>query len=103
MNNTRTTLLILFSLVLGTHASLAEKTTITTSATPQTTITDKRMIVFGDSYSDNGNDYKLSGNKYPNSNAYYQGRFSNGPVWVEYFAKLLGINPDDSSQLIDLA
>ena len=90
-------------MALGTTATHAAKTKTTPTATPQTTMSDKRIIVFGDSYSDNGNDYQLTGNKYPNSEAYYQGRFSNGPVWAEYFAKLLGINPDDSSQFINLA
>jgi len=62
-----------------------------------------RMIVFGDSYSDNGNDYKLTAGKYPNSTRYHQGRFSDGPVWAEYFAKFFTINPDDRDHFIDLA
>lgn len=65
--------------------------------------TQQRMIVFGDSYSDNGNDYMLSQNQYPNTTAYYQGRFSNGPVWAEYFAKLLNIDPNDPIQFVNYA
>ncbi|WP_296819533.1 SGNH/GDSL hydrolase family protein [Brevundimonas sp.] len=42
-----------------------------------------RIITFGDSLSDNGNLYAATGNTSPTSPPYYQGRFSNGPVWVE--------------------
>lgn len=45
-----------------------------------------RLVVFGDSLSDNGNLYAISGQ--PTSPPYYQGRFSNGPVFTE----LLGFN-----------
>src|SRR5437588_718696 len=37
-----------------------------------------RVVVFGDSYSDEGN--------YATGAGYYMGRFSNGPVWVEDLA-----------------
>lgn len=40
-----------------------------------------RLIVFGDSLSDNGNLYTWAAT--PNSPPYYQGRFSNGPVFTE--------------------
>lgn len=42
-----------------------------------------RIVTFGDSLSDNGNLYAATGNTQPTSPPYYQGRFSNGPVWVE--------------------
>lgn len=42
-----------------------------------------RIVSFGDSLSDNGNLYAASGNTNPTSPPYYQGRFSNGPVWLE--------------------
>src|ERR1051325_6177463 len=54
----------------------------------------KRLIVFGDSLSDNGNLFALSGNTYPPP-PYYLGRFSNGPVWVEDLAERLGVPLDD--------
>ncbi|KAK9760606.1 hypothetical protein K7432_015214 [Basidiobolus ranarum] len=41
------------------------------------------IVVFGDSYSDVGNSYRLSNKTYPPS-YYYNGRFSNGPLWPEY-------------------
>ena len=42
-----------------------------------------RIITFGDSLSDNGNLYAATGGAQPLSPPYFQGRFSNGPVWVE--------------------
>lgn len=42
-----------------------------------------RIVTFGDSLSDNGNLYAATGNTTPTSPPYFQGRFSNGPVWVE--------------------
>ncbi len=50
-----------------------------------------QIVVFGDSVSDNGNLYNLSGKTYPPSPPYWQGRFSDGPVWVEYRAENLGV------------
>lgn len=51
-----------------------------------------QLIVFGDSLSDNGNLFALTG--IPPA-PYYQGRGSNGPVWVEYLANRLGAPLDD--------
>ncbi|KAF0559054.1 gdsl family lipase [Gigaspora margarita] len=44
------------------------------------------IIVFGDSYSDNGNVYALTNESYPQSPPNYKGRFSNGKVWIEYLS-----------------
>lgn len=54
------------------------------------------LYVFGDSLSDDGNLYKATGDSTPENPPYYQGRFSNGPVWVEYLATDLGLtfNPN---------
>lgn len=41
------------------------------------------LTIFGDSLSDNGNDFRVTGGAFPPSPPYFQGRFSNGPVWVE--------------------
>jgi outer membrane lipase/esterase len=38
---------------------------------------------FGDSLSDNGNAFSVTGGTIPPSPPYFNGRFSNGPVWVE--------------------
>lgn len=49
------------------------------------------LYVFGDSLSDTGNLYAFFGGVYPPSPPYYDGRFSNGPVWSEQFASELGL------------
>ncbi len=54
------------------------------------------IYVFGDSLSDDGNVFKASGNTFPPL-PYYQGRFSNGPVWVEQLAPLLGLQPNPNT------
>ena len=43
------------------------------------------ITIFGDSLSDNGNTFKASGGALPPSPPYFNGRFSNGLVWVEGF------------------
>jgi phospholipase/lecithinase/hemolysin len=49
------------------------------------------ILVFGDSLSDMGN-AKDSIIDAPDVPPYWNGRFSNGPVWVEYFSDAMGIN-----------
>ena len=46
------------------------------------------VVVYGDSLSDNGNLFNLIGYPPP---PYFNGRFSNGPVAVEYLAQNLGV------------
>lgn len=46
------------------------------------------IVSFGDSLTDTGNLYAATGQP---AAPYYQGRFSNGPVWVEYLANQLGV------------
>ncbi|CAF3265307.1 unnamed protein product [Rotaria sp. Silwood2] len=41
------------------------------------------VVCFGDSHSDTGNVYNLTGLKWPVVPPYYNGRFSNGKVWIE--------------------
>jgi phospholipase/lecithinase/hemolysin len=48
------------------------------------------IVVFGDSLSDTGNVYASSGGTIPSA-PYYEGRYSNGPVWVEHLAQQLGV------------
>jgi phospholipase/lecithinase/hemolysin len=54
-----------------------------------------RVIVFGDSLSDIGNDLTQSLNEtgypMPPDTRYFSGRFSNGTVWTEYLAADMGI------------
>lgn len=42
------------------------------------------VVVFGDSLSDNGNLFQVDVSQFPDPHRYWQGRFSNGRVWVEY-------------------
>lgn len=44
----------------------------------------EKLFVFGDSLTDNGNSWALTGNAFPPDPIYYQGRASNGPVSSEY-------------------
>ncbi|GJG84866.1 hypothetical protein tb265_00470 [Gemmatimonadetes bacterium T265] len=54
------------------------------------------LTFFGDSYSDTGNLYLLTGGTQPPSPPYATGRFSDGPIWVDYFAQALG-RPADAA------
>jgi phospholipase/lecithinase/hemolysin len=49
------------------------------------------VVVFGDSLSDVGNVYGASFGLVPASPPYYQGHFSNGPIWVEEMAAKQGL------------
>jgi phospholipase/lecithinase/hemolysin len=49
------------------------------------------IYVFGDSLSDIGNVFNTTGGIIPPNPTYFNGRFSNGPVWVEYLASDLGL------------
>ena len=49
------------------------------------------MLVFGDSLSDTGN-AKASWLNVPDVPPYWQGRFSNGAVWIEYLSDAYSIN-----------
>lgn len=51
----------------------------------------KELVVFGDSFSDTGNLFKLTNQTFPPSPPYFEGRFSNGPIWVDFLAPELGI------------
>jgi len=42
------------------------------------------IVIFGDSLSDNGNYVLFDDQPVPDPELYWEGRFSNGPVWVEY-------------------
>lgn len=55
-----------------------------------------QIYVFGDSLSDVGNVYQATNKESPPSPPYFQGRYSNGPVWVEYLAPKLNLtfNPN---------
>src|SRR5262245_14581793 len=56
------------------------------------------VVVFGDSLSDTGNLFLASGGTVATP-PYFNGRFSNGPVWVEVLADKLGLDAPTPSVL----
>jgi phospholipase/lecithinase/hemolysin len=48
------------------------------------------LVVFGDSYCDVGNLFLATGGAEPAA-PYYNGRFSNGPIWLDHVAGFLGV------------
>ncbi len=67
-----------------------------------------KMYVFGDSLSDTGNVSNVTATAQlfdptipinPPSPPYYQGRYSNGPVWMDYLADDLGLTLTPSTEL----
>ncbi len=55
------------------------------------------FYIFGDSLVDTGNLFRLTGNNIPTSPPYFNGRFSNGPIWVELLGSQLGISPNSTT------
>ncbi|MGB5596154.1 MAG: SGNH/GDSL hydrolase family protein, partial [Crocosphaera sp.] len=51
-----------------------------------------QIFIFGDSLSDGGNFFNISGG-FPPEPFYIDGRFSNGPTWAEYLAEDLDLTP----------
>lgn len=56
------------------------------------------LTIFGDSLSDTGNIFLATGGTVPTA-PYFDGRFSNGPVWVETLAAELGLAGDAAPAL----
>lgn len=52
-------------------------------------VSSASLFVFGDSLSDGGNVYAATGGAVPGA-GYYNGRFSNGPIWADKLAAHLG-------------
>lgn len=69
--------------------ALAVTTLLLTCAASAATTYDA-IYVFGDSYCDVGNIYFATHGATPPL-PYYDGRFSNGPIWVEHVASALGL------------
>ncbi len=76
----RQAILLIVSLFIAASASAA-------------VITPTHVVAFGDSLSDNGNFYAATGSTSPPA-PYWNGRFSNGPVWVEEYAAGQGATLD---------
>lgn len=58
---------------------------------------DARLFVFGDDLSDIGNFFTATGNQFPPSPPYFNGRFSNGSLAVEALAANLGLTLDTTT------
>lgn len=61
-----------------------------------------KMVVFGDSLSDDGNLYEYMKHQLPLSPPYFKGRFTNGPVWVELLMQIYYPN-NSKEHLVDYA
>ncbi len=59
------------------------------------------LYAFGDSLTDSGNLFALVGGIEPPSPLYFNGRFSNGPVWVETLGPLLELEVDFDTTVDD--
>lgn len=66
----------------------------TASAAPFTA-----LYAFGDSLTDRGNLFALTGGAMPVAPTYVGGQFSNGPTWVNPFSQALGLGPATPSLL----
>jgi outer membrane lipase/esterase len=71
---------VLLAVIMGLASIMAW------SATP----TYDNLYVFGDSYCDVGNIYAATSGAVPPA-PYYNGRFSNGPIWLDHVAGFLGV------------
>lgn len=71
-------------IVMGIYLSLFFTISL---AFAQPTPTFSKIVLFGDSLTDNGNLYAFSLHQMPKLPPYFNGRFSNGPTWSEYVAK----------------
>lgn len=72
-------------------------TTLTLSTATQRFDPINKLVVFGDSLSDTGTVFRATGGLYPPNPPYFQGRYSNGRVWVEYLADRLQLTPNQIS------
>ncbi len=83
------------SLSVGAHQIFAAYGGDSTYASSQSsqaaaTVNVNNLVVFGDSFSDVGNLSLSDGNIETPSPPYYDGRFSNGPIWVDTLASYMG-------------
>jgi phospholipase/lecithinase/hemolysin len=74
----------LWVLTVATFLGLASMTVLATTPTYDS------LYVFGDSYCDVGNIFAATGGAEPAA-PYYNGRFSNGPIWLDHVAGFLGV------------
>ena len=73
-------------LALTVLMGLAASSALVLAATPRF----DNLYVFGDSYCDVGNIFIATGGTDPAA-PYFNGRFSNGPIWLDHVAGFLGV------------
>lgn len=61
------------------------------------------LVIFGDSLSDNGNYYRYSKHRIPAAHSYYQGRYSDGPIWVDELTQLVSAQSKCPARVLDYA
>lgn len=92
---------------LGAGEAFAEPTAVNVmrdnvSFSPVAVPSFSGMVVFGDSLTDVGNVLDKSpsvlGRAVPKSPPYFEGRLSNGPVWIEHLAARLGVESPTASE-----
>ncbi len=71
-------LLLIVMMSLASHATAADN---------NNNLIINRLVIFGDSLSDQGKLYRKSNSSVPVSPPYWNGRFSNGPIWADILAK----------------
>jgi len=74
----------LLAVILSTSTSHASECHRPTYTQDDFNIPFKSMVIFGDSFSDVGNIYNVSNNTQPSPLISWNGRYSDGRVWVEY-------------------
>jgi outer membrane lipase/esterase len=79
LNKVRTLCARVALAILGTSLSIAQAV----DAKPINPASIDSVYIFGDSLVDVGNVYIAAGQQLPLSPPYFQGRFSNGPLWIE--------------------
>src|SRR5579859_2122030 len=68
-----------FALILAARAAMAQDPPVQSAGSPSSY---PKIVLFGDSLSDNGSGIKQLFNTFPYP-PYSGGRFTNGPVWIE--------------------
>jgi len=75
---------VMGAIAIGTFAELPAKAA---------TLNFGEMYIFGDSLSDTGNIFSATGGAFPPNPPYFEGRTSNGLLWIDYLGAELGLNP----------
>lgn len=76
---------------IRTFAALCTAAALTFGGAASAASPYTNIYAFGDSLSDSGNIYAISGGVLPTA-PYFTGRFSNGPTWVENLAQAMSLN-----------